>query len=465
MNKMKSPTSKTELARAPLASLLDLALNDCTCGRAHRVPTREVLLESGALDRLPDLAQRYLSDGPLTCAVDANTWSAAGQRATERLQQSGRPLTVHFFDHSSRQVHADQHAVEDLVDVIRNQNCAGVVAVGSGTINDICKSAATITQIPLVTVATAASMNGYTSAISALTVHGLKVTESCGPPAAIIADPDILASAPAKMNAAGFGDLLSKNASTADWLMSHNLMGEYYCELPSAVVEEAIQSCIAQADAIRKNDPDGLKTLIEALLRSGISMVMAGSSSPASGGEHLISHLWDMTAHWTGRTPAMHGEQTGVTTLVSLALYERLLALDSKAIRSKKVIPEYEDLTAFENDMHAAFRDIADAVLPFARRKYLDAKLLGARRELIASKWDDIRQALSGVVIPAEQSREYLQSAGAVHRMEDLGITKDELSFAFRYARWIRDRYTVLDLAADIGVLEEWTDEIIQVVC
>lgn len=462
--KVKPPLSKADLIRAPLDALLDLKLADCSCGRVHRVPTRDVLLYPNAIDQLPELVERYLGDGPVVCAVDANTWSAAGEKAANLLNKSNIHSTIHFFDQAAAKVHADQETVEELVDVIRDQNCSGVLAVGSGTINDICKSASTVTKKPLVTVATAASMNGYTSAISALTVHGLKITESCSPPAAIIADPNILATAPAKMNAAGFGDLLSKNASTADWLMSHHLLGEYYCDLPSAVVEEAIQRCIGKADAIHRNHPDGLAALIEALLRSEISMVLAGSSSPASGGEHLISHLWDMTAHWSNRSPALHGEQTGVTTLISLALYEKLLNLDTFSIGKQKTVPEFADQTEFENRMHSVFGDIADAILPFARRKYLDKEMLKSRRELIASKWEAIRRAVSGVAIPVRQSREYLKTAGAVFRAADIGISKKELTFAVRYARWIRDRYTVLDLAAELGYLDEWLDEIIHVV-
>jgi glycerol-1-phosphate dehydrogenase [NAD(P)+] len=124
------------------------------------------------------------------------------------------------------------------------------------------------------------------------------------------------------------------------------------------------------------------------------------------------------------------------------------------------VIPEFANQAAFEHEMHAAFKDIADAILPFARRKYLDHSRLQTRRELIASKWDQIRSALSKVLIPAALSRAHLKAAGAIVRVEDLNISRKEMLFACRYGRWIRDRYTVLDLAAEIGVLEEWLDEI-----
>jgi glycerol-1-phosphate dehydrogenase [NAD(P)+] len=228
------------------------------------------------------------------------------------------------------------------------------------------------------------------------------------------------------------------------------------------VAEEAIKRCIANADAIKRNRPEGLAVLAEALLRSGISMVMAGSSSPASGGEHLISHLWDMTAHWSGRAPALHGEQTGVSTLISLGLYEKILALDSAAVRRlclKKT--EVADRTAFEAEMRDIFRDIAEAVLPFARAKFLDRRALRERREQIIHRWEDIRRSVAAIVIPAARSRAHLQAAGAAFRTDDLGISAQEAAFAYRYARWIRNRYTVLDLAAELGMLDAWQADVL----
>jgi glycerol-1-phosphate dehydrogenase [NAD(P)+] len=265
------------------------------------------------------------------------------------------------------------------------------------------------------------------------------------------------------MTGAGFGDLLSKNASTADWIVSHLLFDEYFCPFSAAVAEDAVKRCIANAAAIKENRSEGLAVLAEALLLSGISMVIAGSSSPASGGEHLISHLWDMTSHWNNRTPALHGEQTGVSTLISLGLYEKLLALDTAALdRLCAQKTPVEDLPAFETRIRGAFRDIAEAVMPFARQKYLNRAALEARRRRILERWEDIRRAVAPVVIPAAKSRSHLLSAGAVASAADLGVSTEELVFAYRYARWIRNRYTVLDLAADLGMLEAWQADVLQ---
>jgi len=453
------------MAHAHLRDLLGSEIDDCPCGQPHRIPTMEAVLQTGAISQLPRLADRFFSGAPVLCVVDVNTWPVAGKAAASALRSHGRRVTMHRLDPQSEPVHADRETVDALVAAINDHNPAGLLAVGSGTINDICKSAATVTDRPLITVATAASMNGYPSAISALTDRGVKVTEPCRPPMAIIADPDILATAPPRMGAAGFGDLLSKNASTADWLVGHVLFDEYFCGFSAAVAEAAVNRCVDNAERIRANLPDGLAVLMEALLRSGISMVLAGSSSPASGGEHLISHLWDMTAHWHGRTPSLHGEQTGVTTLMSLGLYEKLLALDVDGLRRRMRDKLLETTpTDFDAFIGIHFRDLGDAVRPFARQKYLDGESLERRRELILSRWEQLRDAVRPVVIPAADSRSYLKTAGAVCRAIDLGISREELTFAYRYARWIRNRYTVMDLAAELNLLEGWEEIILNLV-
>ena len=450
-----------DFSRKLLQELLGLDIHGCRCGRTHRVPTREVSLCRGAMNLLPASADRWMPNKPLILVADGNTWAAAGEKAVRLLESAARTVSLHFVDHNNQAVHADKQTVADLVSRIEREATAGLIGVGSGTINDICKAAATATGKRLITVATAASMNGYTSAISALTVDGVKITEPCHPPVAVIADPEVLATAPQIMSAAGFGDLLSKNASTADWILSNELLGEYFCSIPVEVAEEAVATSIRQAGTIKSNKPEGLSVLIDALLRSGIAMVLAGSSSPASGGEHLISHLWDMTAHWTGRTPALHGQQTGVTTLISLALYQKILSLEPEVIRRKDVNPEFLTVAAMESELRSVFRDIAASVMPHARAKFLDQNGLAARRQLILSRWDKIRKAVSAAVISPSLSRQHLQAAGAVTTIDGLGITAEELQFAYTYARWIRNRYTVLDLAADIGMLNEWRDEIL----
>ena len=66
----------------------------------------------------------------------------------------------------------------------RARSADALVAVGSGTINDLCKYAAAKDGKPYVVFATAPSMNGYTSMNAAITVDGHKKTLPAATPRA-----------------------------------------------------------------------------------------------------------------------------------------------------------------------------------------------------------------------------------------------------------------------------------------
>ncbi|MGH7145717.1 MAG: iron-containing alcohol dehydrogenase [Planctomycetota bacterium] len=459
-----------------LARLTHLHVTDCSCGREHRIFTQEVVLGAGILrGKLGPLAQRFFPAGAQVAIVaDSHTWAASaggtsGASASPAGETIAAALRAAGFS-SQREVlappaggelHADDATVARLTAALKKlpAGARAVVALGSGTVNDLCKAACTALDAPLITIPTAASMNGYTSAIAAILSNGVKTTQPCRPPAAILADAALIATAPRAMAAAGYGDLLSKYASGADWLLGHILFDDYYCAGPARVVDRAIQNAIAKRREIGANQPAGLQALTEALLLSGYSMALAGSSSPASGGEHLISHLWDMTAHWSHRTPALHGAQTGVTTLIALTLYEKILALDAEELLKLPLTPAFATPAALKKGLAKPFRELAPAVQPFAAKKFLTLEAMAHRRKLIFDHWEELRDELRAITVAAKRLRGWLTDAGAPVTVQALGIGAEEARFAYDWARWIRDRYTVLDLAADLGMLEFWREE------
>jgi glycerol-1-phosphate dehydrogenase [NAD(P)+] len=64
-------------------------------------------------------------------------------------------------------------------------------------------------------------------------------------------------------------------------------------------------------------DPELVRLLAHALILSGLAMIRSGTSRPASGGEHEISHAIDHL--YGGR--AWHGEQVAFGSIFSVALY------------------------------------------------------------------------------------------------------------------------------------------------
>jgi glycerol-1-phosphate dehydrogenase [NAD(P)+] len=193
--------------------------------------------------------------------------------------------------------------------------------------------------------------------------------------------------------------------------------------------------------------------LFEALVLSGISMKLAGTSSPASGGEHLLSHFWDMRASLEGRVEGWHGAQVGVATLVTAALYEELSLLEPEAIEIDRLLRSRAFL---EEQMAAArarwpehgeevAREVEAGYLPDPSQTELLRRLKGSWKEMWASLGDVLR--------PAPAIAGILRAAGAPTTMAELGLERSHLLAAYRHAREIRRRYTVLDLAFDLDML------------
>ncbi|HUT79394.1 MAG TPA: iron-containing alcohol dehydrogenase, partial [Polyangia bacterium] len=278
---------RTQVIEIPtrLEDLLGFAA-DCPCGRRHEVDLQRVAIRDGALDDLPDVA-RFAGTGPRTLVVcDRVTREIAGGRAADLLRKAGRKVaTLVVPDGAGGRPHATEEAVIDLEGALGAFDLA--VAVGSGTINDIVKLSSFRRGIPYLAVGTAPSMNGYASAIAAILRGGVKRTVDCHQPLAVVLDLSILARAPRELIAAGLGDLESKPTSTADFRLGGLVRGEYHCRVPERVVIDAERRAADAAPGLRHGDPEAVAVLTEALVLSGISMKLAGTSGPASGGEHL----------------------------------------------------------------------------------------------------------------------------------------------------------------------------------
>jgi len=310
-------------------------------------------------------------------------------------------------------------------------------------------------------VATAPSMNGYTSAIAAVMSKGVKRTVECHQPLAVIADLDILCRAPGDLVAAGLGDLESKPTASADFRLAGFVRGDYYCPAPEKVVLNAEARVAEAAAAIGKLEPEAIALLTEALLLSGISMKLAGTSSPASGGEHLISHFWDMTAPDEDRVEGWHGAQVGVATIVTASLYESLRELDPAGLDVERLVAAQtpkETLLERVGERHG--RRAGEVAREFSK-KLLDADELRDELGRIIGGWDELWAELQKTLRPSSEVRAILSAAGAPVSMKELGLTPGHLQRAYPAAREIRGRFTVLDLAAELGVLDSLSAEVL----
>ena len=300
----------------------------CPCGRTHIVPVRRLVVERGAINHVAEVVRAEGLGTSAFLVADKTTYKVAGKTVREQLEAGGIAVEEYVLPEHPK---ASDETVARVRDAYVKSDF--VITCGSGTVTDIGKSVAHDKGVPLVAVATAPSMNGYASNIAALYRGGVKITEPITPAVAVIADVDILAAAPLEMIRAGLGDALAKSVCNADWKLSSMMRGVHFCGASFDIIRDLESIYLSQAEGIAQRDPDAVAALMEALLYSGVAMVMAGSSSPASGGEHLISHTLDMRAGIKGRAADFHGAQVGVATLVTSKLYESVLQLDREQVK------------------------------------------------------------------------------------------------------------------------------------
>jgi glycerol-1-phosphate dehydrogenase [NAD(P)+] len=304
----------------------------CDCGRVHEVPVRRFLYQAGAVDSLPEIVRQSHEDVVLrhvSIVADVRTWDICGEKAYGVLREAGVSVApVIVPDRETSGPVCDEATFRWLVEQLHSRQPDVAVAVGSGVINDLCKWAGFELGIPYVVVATAASMNGYSAANVAPTIAGVKVLVEARPPSAVVAEPAVIEGAPHEMTAAGFGDTIAKHQSNADWVMNRFLFGEYYCEFCAGIVGELEPLYLDRPEQLRSHHPPAVQGLFEALFWTGLAMTLVGTSAPASGGEHLLSHTLDMMAQVCGHRHDLHGRQVGVGTLLSAALYQRVLAAE-----------------------------------------------------------------------------------------------------------------------------------------
>jgi glycerol-1-phosphate dehydrogenase [NAD(P)+] len=434
---------------------------------AERSPhrTRTIVLGSGAASALAGWL-REERQGVIDIVIgDAHTWEVAGQQIFDTLSAEGRSPRRLILEPHGDDGHlvCEDGAIAALETFLKTSERLNPIAVGSGTVNDIVKSASFAVGRGYQVVPTAASMNGYTSSISAVLSEGVKRTLPTHQPEAVFADVEIIRAAPPVMNRAGFGDLLSKPFSQADWLLSHIVRGVPYSDEAASLLDIPWRRMLDGAEGIGVGDADAIEVLLETLLISGFSMAIAGTSAPASGAEHLISHYWDMEQHCQ-ELPirGLHGTQVGIGTLVSAYTLNKLVAVTPEA---------FADLVARPTSKHANWVDgigpqhpsLTPDVIAEVQAQLRDKERHGdaRHRELsaLSEQWADVRKQLNEVLLSPLEMMRALDAAGCPRRGSELNVTQDEFVRTVRVCRHIRSRYTNFDLADHLGLLEPWAEE------
>jgi glycerol-1-phosphate dehydrogenase [NAD(P)+] len=424
------------------AGLIDDVLagrwRDPASGRAPALPGLSIVIEPSLDGREADLVAG-LGLGPrLALVSDPCTHAALGARVARAL----RPIAA-VDEIVLAEPEADVATAEEVR--ARSRHADALIAVGSGTLNDICKYAAATTGRPYAVFATAPSMNGYVTGTASLASGGLKATLPARPPRAVFLDLEVLRRAPARLIRAGLGDAICRTTAQVDWLLSHLLLGTPYQEAPFLLQAEDEAAMLDTAAELPDGEPDAVLALTRMLVLSGLGMAIAHGSEPASQGEHLISHYIDTIAG--PRHPgSLHGEQVGVATLTLSRLQNRLLRGEAPPLLQPTVIDEAAILARFGPEVGAR-------CLAALQAKTLNVGHADALNQRLARQWPDISARLQAAMLPPERIAAALAASGAPMTALDLGLEPAFYREAVVHAREIRDRFTTLDLAANSGLL------------
>jgi glycerol-1-phosphate dehydrogenase [NAD(P)+] len=305
-----------------IRELMTLA-NKCDCGNHHNsIPIEKIVVANGAFAEAALFVKNKAFKHAFLIA-DENTFNAAGKQLLHHLTVENIGFSVCLIQpDANNDVVADEKSlVQNLLELPKEADV--MIAVGAGTLHDIARFTSAKTGVPFISVPTAPSVDGFTSLGAPLIIRGVKTTFQMTAPMALFADLAVLKSSPQKMIAAGFGDMLAKYTSLVDWKFGHLVKGEPYCPLAAKITREALESCVEKVEKISIGDEEGIQILIEALIKSGLAMLLFGQSHPASGGEHHLSHYWEMEFLQQNRPAVLHGAKVGVSTSLLADIYKK----------------------------------------------------------------------------------------------------------------------------------------------
>lgn len=329
-------------------------------------------------------------------------------------------------------------ADRETVEHIRQQTAKAdaLIAVGSGTINDLVKYASFLDGKPYLVIATAPSMNGYVSANASISEDGHKHTLPAHSPIAVLADIPTLAAAPRELILAGIGDTLCRSTVQADWLLSHLLLGTAYEPMYFEWMQESEEqillslprrresSNLEDLDSRLRGNDEFVQALFQSLLISGFAMRHHGSSVPASQGEHMIAHTREML--FPDLPSHFHGLEIAVTTLTMAKWQEKILNSPTAPQISYAEAPE-------------RFR------AEYAK-KFPNVEMVNALNQKLQQEWPKIRTQIQAIHRPSDEFIKLFESIDCKSCPQALGWPDTAYQQVLQTARFTRNRFTFLDL-------------------
>lgn len=427
-----------------------LGLCSCPCGRLHRLGTGTVLAEKGALARSAELLrEKKGTDVSLWVLSDENTEKAAGARWKEGVAAS---RIVSRVLPASPKPSPSAEAIEELGREARAASPDLLVSIGSGVISDLGKKVSLDIGVPNWCVATAASVDAFTSATSAIHVRGFHNAVPAAVSEVVVCDLDVIERAPRQLTLAGLGDLLAKFIAYLDWNLSRIITGEHYCNVIAEAALESARRALAAARSLGERPEEAARTLTDAVLTSGFAMQAAGGSRSAASAEHMMAHFWEVADAVRNESLDLHGILVGAASRMVLRGYRELYAA-LPGIRPDRIarLAAFDAEKPWQESMEPALLPYRQKVSEEMSRKKLSRGMLENRLDAFERERDSILAFAGSALDELASAVRLLESLDYPFSLRELGLSRELCLLPARNVRFLRARYSSFDLAYEIG--------------
>jgi len=413
-------------------------------GQPVSIDIRSIVIKETLDGMENELVNHLHKNEKLAVVSDRYTFEVLGRRIGSALRSGGFAIEEIVL----KKPHADIEKVDELRHLTRH--CDAMIAVGSGTINDSVKYASFLDKKRYSVFPTSPQL-AYGTPTASISFDGFKKSITALPAQGVFFDLSVISQCPIRLTRSAFADLICRTTSQVDWLMSHLLFGTKYRKLPYYLLAYDEKGLLDHAQALQEGNFEAFGILARSCALMGLAICITNTSHPGSMGEHMMSHYMEMFFNDVNPN-TLHGEQVGVTTLTMSRLQNLIL--------NKDIPPVLEPTKFKEAEMIARYgKEIAPQCIKELKNKALDRKQADRINRHLAENWQSFAEQLRAVMLPSERLWQAMKEVGAIRTGCDLGLPKSFYQEVVLFSREVRDRFTMLDMAADSGLLETFADE------